>query len=84
MSYEQKAMDAHFASPSSSQQATIVDRYKDIRDNIAGKTYTCAKKGKKVKQGNTIESTSPKKRHWPAIAEWRVFSMCLLAVACIW
>ena len=48
---ERKAMDANFGNLSSGQNATIIQRYKHIRDNLETKTYTCAQKGKKVKEG---------------------------------
>ncbi|CAN5908848.1 hypothetical protein BH23GEM7_BH23GEM7_24010 [soil metagenome] len=53
MSYESSAMTAHFGRPTSSQKATIIERYKHIRDNVEAKSYTCAAKGKTVKKGNT-------------------------------
>jgi hypothetical protein len=52
--YEQTAMRAHFGSLSSDRKSTIIERYKHIRSNVGSKTYTCAKKSKKVAEGGEV------------------------------
>lgn len=54
LSFESRAMSAHFGSLGSGQKSTIVERYKHIQTNLRNKTYSCAKKGKKVKEGKTM------------------------------
>jgi len=54
LSYESTAMNAHFGSFGSDQKSTIIERYKHIQTNLGSKTYTCDKKGKKVKEGKEI------------------------------
>jgi hypothetical protein len=54
LSYEMAAMKSHFGSLGSDQKSTIIDRYKHIQANLGSKTYTCAKKGKKVKAGKKV------------------------------
>ncbi len=51
---EVSAMKAHFGSLGSDQKATIIERYKNVRSNLNGKNYTCAKDNKKVKEGNEV------------------------------
>jgi len=51
LSFESSAMDANFGTLSSDQKSVIIERYKHVRDNLGSKTYACAKKGKKVKEG---------------------------------
>jgi len=48
------ALTTHFGTVSDKTKAVIVERYKHIRDNLVGKTYTCAATGKKKKTGKTI------------------------------
>lgn len=54
LSFEMKAMKAHFGSLGSDQKSTIIERYKHIQANSGRKAYTCAKKGKKVKEGKEV------------------------------
>jgi len=54
LSYELSAMREHFGSLGSDQKSTIIERYKHIQTNVGSKTYTCAKKGKKVKSGKEV------------------------------
>ncbi len=50
MSYEITAMTAHFGSMGTDQKNTIIARYKEVQAKLEGKTYTCAAKGKTVKE----------------------------------
>ena len=52
--YEQTAMTANFGSLGSDQKSKIIDRYKHVLSHLDGKTYTCAKTKKTVKEGNTV------------------------------
>ena len=54
MSYEITAMTAHFGSMGTDQKNTIIARYKEVQAKLEGKTYTCAAKGKTVKEGKTV------------------------------
>jgi len=54
LSFELSAMRDHFGSLGSDQKTTIIDRYKHIKDSVGSKTYTCEKKGKKVKAGKEV------------------------------
>lgn len=54
LSHEVAAMRDHFGSLGSDQKATIVERYKDVLAKVDGKSYTCAKRGKKVRAGTAI------------------------------
>ena len=48
------AMKTHFGSLANDQKATIIERYKHVLSNLSGKTYTCAKNNKKVREGNEV------------------------------
>lgn len=48
------AMKAHFGKPGSDRKSMIIERYKHVQANVGSKTYTCAKKGKKVKVGKEV------------------------------
>jgi hypothetical protein len=48
------AMKTHFGSLANDQKATIIERYKQVLSNLSGKTYTCAKNNKKVREGNEV------------------------------
>jgi len=52
--YEETAMRKHFGSLGSDQKSTIIERYKQIQSNLGSKTYTCAKEGKKTREGSGV------------------------------
>ena len=54
LSYEMSAMKTHFGTLGSDQRSTIIERYKHIKANLGSKTYTCEKRGKKVRAGNEV------------------------------
>ncbi len=47
------ALTTHFGNVSDKTKAVIVERYKHIRDNLVGKTYTCAATRKTKRTGQT-------------------------------
>ncbi len=54
LSYEAKAMRAHFGSIGRDQQSTILERYKHVLDNLDKKTYLCPDRAKKTRSGNRV------------------------------
>ncbi len=57
MTAEAAAMRAHFGPLSSDQKATIIARYKHVIENLARKTYTCAKDNRRVREGTDVVDT---------------------------
>jgi Domain of unknown function (DUF4157) len=57
LTHEEAARRAHFGSLASDQKSTIIERYKQVLSNLGGKTYTCVKDNKKVKEGDEVVDT---------------------------
>ena len=57
LTHEEAARRAHFGSLGSDQKSTIIERYKQVLSNLGGKTYTCVKDNKKVKEGDEVVDT---------------------------
>ena len=57
LTHEEAARRAHFGSLGSDQKSTIIERYKHVLSNLGGKTYTCVKDNKKVKEGDEVVDT---------------------------